>query len=170
MTISIDLPRSARSHLALRALVGGPEKSAPTRRPRQAEKRTGVRQSRRSGRYGPSGGVASLPLFPCAALTGTLIVAAAAGRRTGSAFFPTADHGREAGGLPDDRRYCVSATIGSIFVARRAGTAQAAKATTARTPTTNVTTAGSVALMPNNWLSSVRRSASAPAAPTRRPD
>src|SRR5205085_1157622 len=46
----------------------------------------------------------------------------------------------------------LKATIGSTFVARRAGTKQAARATPARISEISVKVSGSVALMPNNRL------------------
>jgi hypothetical protein len=47
-------------------------------------------------------------------------------------------------------RYPDSATIGSILVARLAGTAHAASATTASIVVTEASTVGSVAWMPNS--------------------
>src|SRR6267378_6180961 len=49
-----------------------------------------------------------------------------------------------------DRRYSASAMMGSIRVARRAGSAHARIATAARTIVTVASTSGSVALTPNN--------------------
>ena len=55
--------------------------------------------------------------------------------------------------------------MGSILVARRAGNAHAATATSARIAVTAISTTGSLALTPNNWLSRLLRSAIAPIAP-----
>src|ERR1041384_6899882 len=60
---------------------------------------------------------------------------------------------------------CLSATIGSIFMARRAGTQQARRATTINKRDMPAKVAGSVALTPNSSVEIVRVRASEPANP-----
>src|SRR4029453_14596885 len=62
--------------------------------------------------------------------------------------------------------YSASAMIGSMRVARRAGSAHARMATMASMSVTVTSTIGSPALTPYNWLSRLLRSATAPAAPS----
>jgi len=56
--------------------------------------------------------------------------------------------------------------MGSIFVARRAGTAHADRATSARIDVTAASTIGSLARTPTNWVSRLLHSATAPSPPT----
>ena len=60
--------------------------------------------------------------------------------------------------MPPAFAHSESATIGSIRVARRAGSAQATTATAARIAVTATRTSGSAALTPNSWLSRLLRS------------